>query len=77
MLGERPTHPELLDTLTCRFIESGWSLKALHREIMLSATYQLSSDDDEHNLNIDARQPLPLARQPSAARHRIVARRRC
>jgi hypothetical protein len=54
MLGDRPTHPELLDTLTSRFIESGWSLKALHREIMLSATYQLSSADDEKNLDVDA-----------------------
>jgi hypothetical protein len=51
--GERPTHPELLDNLTCRFIASGWSLKALHRDIMLSATYQLSCDEDQHNLAID------------------------
>jgi len=53
-LGEKPTHPELLDYLTLRFIESGWSLKTLHREIMLSATYQLSSAGDEHNQGIDA-----------------------
>jgi hypothetical protein len=53
-LGERPTHPELLDNLTCRFIASGWSLKALHRDIMLSAAYQSSSDDEDHNLAIDA-----------------------
>jgi cytochrome c553 len=39
-LGERPTHPELLDWLTQRFVAGGWSLKKLHREIMLSATYQ-------------------------------------
>jgi hypothetical protein len=52
-LGERPTHPELLDYLTCRFIDSGWSLKALHRDIMLSATYQLSSADDARNREID------------------------
>jgi len=52
-LGERPTHPELLDYLTCRFIESGWSLKSLHREIMLSATYQLSSEVDATNLAVD------------------------
>jgi len=45
-LGERPTHPELLDWLTHRFIASGWSLKALHREIMLSAVYQQSSRID-------------------------------
>ncbi len=41
--GSRPTHPELLDDLTARFMQSGWSLKWLHREIMLSAAYQQSS----------------------------------
>ena len=46
-LGERPTHPELLDWLAVRFIESGWSMKSLHREIMLSATYRLSSSQTE------------------------------
>jgi Protein of unknown function (DUF1553) len=45
-LGERPTHPELLDWLAHRFVASGWSLKALHREIMLSAVYQQSSRID-------------------------------
>ena len=48
-LGERPTHPELLDSLTVRFIESGWSIHWLHREIMLSAAYQLSSVNDAAN----------------------------
>lgn len=43
LLGERPTHPELLDVLAARFMASGWSLKQLHREIMLSSTYRLSS----------------------------------
>jgi hypothetical protein len=41
--GAPPTHPELLDDLAARFIESGWSLKWLHRELMLSAAYQQSS----------------------------------
>jgi hypothetical protein len=41
-MGERPTHPELLDHLATRFIQSGWSLKKLHREILLSATWQQS-----------------------------------
>jgi hypothetical protein len=41
--GEKPTHPELLDDLAARFIEHGWSLKWLHREIMTSATYRQSS----------------------------------
>ncbi len=42
-LGDRPTHPELLDTLAVRFMENGWSLRWLHREIMLSRAYQLGS----------------------------------
>ncbi len=42
-LGTPPTHPELLDFLAHRFVESGWSIKAMHRAIMLSATYQQSS----------------------------------
>ena len=42
-LGDRPTHPELLDWLATRFIESGWSIKALHRLIMLSSTYRMST----------------------------------
>ncbi|HZW31081.1 MAG TPA: PSD1 and planctomycete cytochrome C domain-containing protein [Isosphaeraceae bacterium] len=41
--GEPPTHPELLDWLALRFVELGWSIKAMHRLIMLSAAYQRSS----------------------------------
>jgi len=44
LLGEKPSHPELLDYLAARFIEDGWSVKALHRRIMLSAAYRMSSD---------------------------------
>jgi hypothetical protein len=44
LVGEKPTHPELLDYLAARFIEDGWSVKKLHRRIMLSAAYQMSSD---------------------------------
>ncbi len=54
LLGERPTHPELLDYLASRLMESGWSIKALHREIMLSATYRLASASDVAN---DERDP--------------------
>ena len=43
--GEPPTHPELLDWLASRFMAEGWSLKKLHRTMMLSATYQQGSDD--------------------------------
>ena len=42
-MAESPTHPELLDWLTNYFTQSGWSLKQLHRLIMLSRTYQQSS----------------------------------
>jgi len=52
-LGDSPTHPELLDHLTSRFLASGWSLKSLHRDIMLSATYRLSSDHDEAAAQVD------------------------
>jgi hypothetical protein len=52
-LGERPTHPELLDHLSQRFIASGWSIKALHRLILLSSTYQLSSRWDDANAQKD------------------------
>jgi hypothetical protein len=41
--GSKPSHPELLDDLAVRFMDNGWSLKWLHREIMLSSTYQQSS----------------------------------
>jgi uncharacterized protein DUF1553/uncharacterized protein DUF1549 len=42
-MGLRPTHAELLDYLAGQFIESGWSIKAMHRLLMLSNTYQMSS----------------------------------
>jgi cytochrome c553 len=43
VLGEKPTHPELLDWLSATFVENGWSLKQLHRLILLSSTWQMSS----------------------------------
>jgi hypothetical protein len=46
LLGEKPSHPELLDWLAHDFAQSGWSLKKLHRRITLSATYQASSTID-------------------------------
>jgi hypothetical protein len=48
VLGERPSHPELLDWLARRLVGSGWSLKALHRDIVVSSTYQQSSRFDSH-----------------------------
>lgn len=51
--GALPSHPELLDYLANRFIESGWNTKALIREIVLSHTYQISSQHHEANLTAD------------------------
>jgi hypothetical protein len=47
--GEAPSHPELLDWLAGQFVRSGWSIKAIHRLILLSKTYQLSTSHDEAN----------------------------
>ena len=43
-LGQRPSHPELLDWLALRMMDSGWSIKAMHRLVMNSSTYQMSSE---------------------------------
>lgn len=43
-MGERPSHPELLDFLAQQFVKNGYSIKAMHRMIMLSSTYQMASD---------------------------------
>jgi hypothetical protein len=51
--GEKPTHPELLDDLAARFVENHYSLKWLHREIMLSAAYRQSSRPRQDAARID------------------------
>jgi Protein of unknown function (DUF1553)/Protein of unknown function (DUF1549)/Planctomycete cytochrome C len=51
--GLQPTHPELLEDLAARFIASGWSVKWLHREIMLSATYRQSSQPRRETIDAD------------------------
>lgn len=51
--GSPPTHPELLDDLAAKFIANGWSIKQLHREILLSATWQQSSAYDPQKNQID------------------------
>jgi hypothetical protein len=56
--GDPPTHPELLDLLAVKFVESGWSLKKLHRLIMTSATYRQASADNEAARKIDPENQL-------------------
>ena len=43
-MGEEPTHPELLDFLAKQFVRSGWSIKAMHRLLMLSSAYQMAPE---------------------------------
>lgn len=53
VLGERPTHPELLDWLARYFIDSGWSVKAMHRLLVLSNTYRMSSVPPPGAMEVD------------------------
>lgn len=53
-MGSPPTHPELLDWLAVDFVEHGWSLKRLHRQIVTSRAYQQSSRPQAAALQIDA-----------------------
>jgi hypothetical protein len=52
-MSSPPTHPELLDWLAATFVASGWSIKQLHRTIVLSAAYQQSSQDNPRYSEID------------------------
>jgi hypothetical protein len=53
--GKPPSHPELLDWLAAKFVDSGWSIRALHREIVLSRAYRMSS----------VRSPESISRDPN------------
>ncbi|QDU56624.1 PSD1 and planctomycete cytochrome C domain-containing protein [Aeoliella mucimassa] len=52
--GSTPTHPELLDWLAADFMEQGWSLKQLHRQIVMSKAFRQSSQPQEDGLAVDA-----------------------
>ena len=52
-LGERPTHPELLDWLAAEFVSSNWSVKHLHRLIVTSAAYRMSTHLDPAAFRLD------------------------
>ena len=62
--GQRPSHPELLDWLASRFVESGWSMKSMHRLMCLSATYRRSGEQDAS---------VPPSNSPLFARRRLSA----
>lgn len=61
--GERPAQPELLDWLATEFVASGWSVKAMHRLILTSETYQMASNDIAANVQTDPENRL-LWRMP-------------
>jgi len=67
--GSNPSHPELLEWLTSDFVESGWSVKSLHRLILTSAVYQQSSQLDADGYRLDPENQLlwrmPLRRLPA------------
>ncbi len=65
--GDVPTHPELLDYLASKFMDNGWSIKKLHREILLSNTYRQISESDERTRLVDPENRL-LSHQN---RHRL------
>jgi cytochrome c553 len=54
LLGQRPTHPGLLDWLALRLMDEGWSIKRLHRTIMLSSVYRLGGEPNRANETADA-----------------------
>jgi hypothetical protein len=51
--SDPPSHPELLDYLAWRFVEESWSIKKLHRLLMLSSVYQQASDNQQRNETLD------------------------
>jgi hypothetical protein len=68
-LGEPPDHQGLLDWLARRFVDSGWSIKAVHRLVMLSSAYQMSTAHNERAAAIDPENRLLW----HASRRRLAA----
>ncbi|MBO0697532.1 MAG: PSD1 domain-containing protein [Zavarzinella sp.] len=76
-LGERPTHPELLDWLADEFVQSGWSLKHLHRLILTSTAYRQASSIADLRLpiaDLDNRQSQIGNRQSPDPDNRLLGR---
>lgn len=57
-MGERPTHPELLDFLAAEFVEQGWSMKAMHRMMVNSSAYQMASAATPEQVKVDGENRL-------------------
>ncbi|MCI0356883.1 MAG: PSD1 and planctomycete cytochrome C domain-containing protein [Planctomycetaceae bacterium] len=67
--GEPPSHPELLDDLAERFVARGWSLKRLHREIVLSATYRQVSHVKSRKSNVEGQHASDIRPSTLDLRH--------
>jgi hypothetical protein len=77
-MGQAPTHPELLDYLASEFVNRGWSVKQMHRLILLSSAYRMSSRSDERAMQSDPENKLlhhvPIRRlEAEAIRDAVLA----
>lgn len=70
--GGLPTHPEVLDALAAHFIDSGFSIKALHRKILLSQAYRQSSARNEAAMKVDADNRFVWRKSPSRLDAEVV-----
>jgi hypothetical protein len=72
--GARPTHPELLDWLAAELIDSGWSMKHIHRLVVSSSTYKMSSSnaDREHEMAVDIDNRYWWRRNPIRVESQVV-----
>ena len=64
VIGEKPTHPLLLDWLAYNFVQNGWSIKRFHKLVMSSSTWQMSSEHDDRKFDIDGDNKLLWRFQP-------------
>jgi uncharacterized protein DUF1553 len=72
IMGERPANKELLDYLTSTFIENGWSIKKLHRMIMLSNAYQQASSYNEAAAKVDPEDKLVWRYNPHRLEGEVI-----
>ncbi|NUM52047.1 MAG: DUF1553 domain-containing protein [Candidatus Hydrogenedentes bacterium] len=70
--GDRPSHPELLDWLAAELVQNGWSLKHIHKLILMSAVYQQSSEYDETAAAIDPDNRLLWRQNPKRLEAEII-----
>src|SRR5262249_44725898 len=70
--GERPTHPELLDWLARELIDSGWSLKHVHKLILTSAVYLQTSDHDKRRAAVDPENRLLWRHTPRRLEAEVI-----